>query len=530
MAEKAQVTLDLKIEAANSANTVKDIKQNLKGLKDELAKVPAGSEAFKKLTKAINDTEGKLGDLNDQFSTLTGSGVERASRGFGLLREGMANLDFEKVKIGLNGLRTALAATGIMLLVQGVTYLIQNFDELKNSTGIVGKVMQGLGAIIDGITNYVYQFTDAIGLTNSELDKMGEAFTDAFTKSKDALETQNSEYDRQMRILKANGKDTIELERKKQEGIIATNKLLVEQMIAYVKAGGKMTDEQKKQVTEAINAIKDARVTEYENQKAHDNKLIEQNKKTQEQILKDRIEAAQRLMAEQEQWALQDAELAKYTSEQKVQTTQQESDLQGIIFAQRIQKQKEAEAQAYADKVYYTNLSVEWTRQSMAIAADLTSFFYAHQLNQAKGNAARELEIKKKAFRAEQAFKVANIVIDTTLGMIKAISQNPPPSPVGIISAAMVGLAGTLATVKVLATKFNENGASGGALTAPSMGGATPQPINQVGNTSTLLVQADQRQANPTGPMQPVKAYVVETEAKDVMKRVSRIEEKSKIN
>mgnify|MGYP003331713114 CR=1 FL=1 len=64
--------------------------------------------------KAINETEGKLMDVNESFKTLTGSGVERTESSLSLLKEGFAGFSDNS---GMDSLRTlagdATAATAI---------------------------------------------------------------------------------------------------------------------------------------------------------------------------------------------------------------------------------------------------------------------------------------------------------------------------------------------------------------------------------------------------------------------------------
>ena len=112
---KKEIALEIKIEAAQSAKTLGEMKKSLKELVAEQQNVARGSKDWDRLSKAINDAEGRIGDLQDSFSTLKGSGIERATSSLSLLREGITNLDFEKVKIGLGGVKAALAATGISI-------------------------------------------------------------------------------------------------------------------------------------------------------------------------------------------------------------------------------------------------------------------------------------------------------------------------------------------------------------------------------------------------------------------------------
>jgi len=259
---KKEIALEIKIEAANSAKTLGEMKSSLKALVAEQQNVARGTKDWDRLSKAINDAEGKIGDLTDSFSTLKGSGIERASSSLSLLREGITNLDFEKVKIGLGGVKAALAATGIMLFVQGITALIQNFDELKESGGVIGTVFTKIGEGIDWVLEKLEVFGDWIGLIDKELNDMSEAIDTNAEKNKEALDATTAAYDRQIKVAQSAGKSTVELEKAKQQAIIDTNLAVVKQIEAFVRAGGELDEQKKKLLTASLESIRNAKTEE----------------------------------------------------------------------------------------------------------------------------------------------------------------------------------------------------------------------------------------------------------------------------
>lgn len=143
-------TVDLLINTFNSETKLSGMTKTLREMKTALGNVD-GKE-FNKLANAINEAEGKIGDLNDSFNTLRGSGVERTNTSLNLMKEGLLNLDFDKVKIGANGLTAALGAGGLLGILGSV---VLSFVDL-NKVGEVAK-------------KTFIQFTDAIGLTNNKL-------------------------------------------------------------------------------------------------------------------------------------------------------------------------------------------------------------------------------------------------------------------------------------------------------------------------------------------------------------------------
>lgn len=130
------IELNAKIDTANSAQSLGELKKSLKELISLQGQVGAGTEDFKKLQKAINDTEGKLGDLNDSFNTLKGSGVERLNGSLGLLKEGFLSVDPGKIGIAFKGLGAAMSAIPIFLLIEGLKYLYDNFEKITKLFGI----------------------------------------------------------------------------------------------------------------------------------------------------------------------------------------------------------------------------------------------------------------------------------------------------------------------------------------------------------------------------------------------------------
>lgn len=274
-----EVAIDIKINAEGSANTIKGLKSELKDLKNQLANVDAGSAEFKKLTKSINDTEGKLGDLNDSFNTLTGSGVERTTKSFNLLKEGFLSFDAGKIGAAFKGLGTAMKAVPIFLLVEGFTYLITNFKELSEGTGLLAKALKPISELIGWIADGFYSLTDAIGLTNSAIDEMGEATVKNAQASTEALTQQTAEFDRQMKVATAAGQSTIDIEIAKQQAIIETNKKIVEQELALIRSSKTVTKERLDLVNASLTSIKNAaaeiKVIELNDKKEKENKYKE---------------------------------------------------------------------------------------------------------------------------------------------------------------------------------------------------------------------------------------------------------------
>lgn len=137
-----EVEITTAIDTAQSQQGLKGLQKGLKELISLQQKVGKDSVNFTKLQSAINNTEGKIGDLKDSFQTLRGSGIERVNSSLGLFREGLLNADTEKLKIGLQGLGAAMKAIPIFLLLEGARLLFENFDKVRES---VNGLINGFG-------------------------------------------------------------------------------------------------------------------------------------------------------------------------------------------------------------------------------------------------------------------------------------------------------------------------------------------------------------------------------------------------
>lgn len=131
----------------------KDLKKATKDLRDEQlvmsAKFGDTSVEATNAAKKIAELKDKVDDLNDSSKSLKGTGFEMLKQGFGQVREGLMNLDFDKVKTGLTamssgfvsmgkaamtslqGIKGAIAATGIGLLVIALGTIYAYWDDIK---------------------------------------------------------------------------------------------------------------------------------------------------------------------------------------------------------------------------------------------------------------------------------------------------------------------------------------------------------------------------------------------------------------
>ena len=150
--EKIGIEVEVK-GAEKSISSFKDLKTAIKAAKDEqiamTEKFGSTSTEAINATKKLSELKDKVDDLNDSSKSLKGTGFEMLKQGFGQVREGLMNLDFDKVKTGLTamssgfvsmgkaamsslqGIKGAIAATGIGLLVIALGTIYAYWDDIK---------------------------------------------------------------------------------------------------------------------------------------------------------------------------------------------------------------------------------------------------------------------------------------------------------------------------------------------------------------------------------------------------------------
>ena len=67
----ATIALDVKINALESAKTLKELKTGMKDLNNELAGLEQGSEEFNRVASAVGNAKDKLASMNDELVQTT---------------------------------------------------------------------------------------------------------------------------------------------------------------------------------------------------------------------------------------------------------------------------------------------------------------------------------------------------------------------------------------------------------------------------------------------------------------------------
>jgi hypothetical protein len=219
--EKIGIEVEVK-GAEKSISSFKDLKTAIKAAKDEQIlmseKFGSTSKEATEAAKKVSALKDKVDDLNDSSKTLKGTGFEMLKGGFAQIREGLMNLDFDKVKTGLISMTAGFQSMGKSAL-----------ESLKTIRGAL--IATGIGALVVAL-GVIYAYWDNIkgvvdGLT-PELKKQNDLANENLKTQQDKLNAISG----QENILKLQGKtekEILQLKMKQTDEAIAASDIAIAQ-------------------------------------------------------------------------------------------------------------------------------------------------------------------------------------------------------------------------------------------------------------------------------------------------------------
>jgi hypothetical protein len=195
MADKS-VSIDLIIKSSEAASSLKEVKQSLKDIKDEMIKAGEGTPAFNKLAAAAGQLKDKVDDSNEAikamnpnkfqavatFAAAAAGGISAVTGAMGLfgeqseevtktlakvqsamaLSQGLASLS--ELPKAWNNLKAAMASTEIVQKLVTIGTRLWNAALLANPIGLI---IAGVAALAAG----VYLLVKAFNSSNEEQER-----------------------------------------------------------------------------------------------------------------------------------------------------------------------------------------------------------------------------------------------------------------------------------------------------------------------------------------------------------------------
>lgn len=536
LANKFGATSEQAIKAAKKAAELKDAIGDAKALTDAFnpdAKFNALSSSIGGVLNGFQAYQGALGlvgveskEVEKQLLAVQSAmALSQGLQGLGEARDSFKQLG-AVVKNVFTGIKGAIGATGIGLLVIAVGALVSNWQEL---TKWVEKSFPAFSKIGDFFSNFRQV---ASGTINSVIagfkgvaQVLGDIFRGDFSKAlKDAKnvgsqmsEAYNKgfeEKDRELKTERYIKQKTFELALEKAKGndILDEQLKLQRKQLTLLEKGSEDYNAKLIEIEETKTSIREREQAkqdkiEEEAKKRREKRLEEQSKRDKEleenynKFLKDkedRFNAERKL--EEEQAKLKEAQIQK-----EKEDAQMLSDFQISVWEFEAKRQQEIDEKAAADKKIIEDQKVQAVQSTLSTIGNLAELF-----------AGKSRKQQEQAFKIQKAANIANATIDTyksATGAYSSLASIPVVGPaLGIAAAGAALTAGLLNVKKIASTKFESGGTPGGGgsntsnnVNAPQQAGNVITPnFNIVGNNSTnQLAQLQQA---------PIQAYVVSGE------------------
>ena len=566
------IALRVVIDAANSAQTLGEVKQSIKDITNELNKVPVGSQAFKDLTVALGKSKGAMTDLREQvkrldpdkqFSAIAGVGSKIAS-GFAAAQGAVALFGGESEDL-MKVLVRVQAATALASGLQGLSGMAKAMEAARVAMIAFSTSAGGIVTIAVAIVAAFIGIAQSIKDSNSETAKMEVAIKNL----NKVYEEQKFQLEENIRLLEAQkGKEEEAIKAKRDLIVVGIKEAELSLFLAQAKRKQAIEEENyldiimgwfnpaaaavrravrikeaedeiaesKKKLAALTTDLKISFIDEKELVKEKNDKArkeadkenaekIKKREKFNEQRLADEIAAQADMAKLAEEWAEQNEKDTEKTIEDAWKE-QEELERIALIDLEKKKKWKQEEAEL---EVAVQDKKLELTVATFSAIGDLALAF-----------AGKSEASAKRAFEINKAASLAQAIISTYQGanaIFTAAALNPasvlfPAQP--FISAGLAIIAGLANVARIAKTQFTSKSAEGGGGGSPSPGGGSAPSIespqaNQFAATSTQVKQTEQGGFAGFGDSdrntQPLRAYVVETEVTSSQNRIRNIEE-----
>jgi hypothetical protein len=569
---KKELAFEASVDIGNGAKSIKALKNDYKEAQQELNGLTVGTKEYVKQLEKLGGIKDNIGDLNAEIAAFNPEGkVQAFGNVIGGLASGFQAAQGAAALFGAEGeelqktLLKVQAASAFADGIKGIAGLKDQFVvlgnviknnpltlipviliaigtalfALKDKIGIVGDAFDAIGDAISYVTDKIKEFTDWIGLSTFAVEEQSEKVINAAKAQQEAL---SQRYDDEIALAKAAGKNTEELEKKKQVAILESAKTQIEALKSVAAANGEWTEEQIEQLKTLGKSIHDAsmaiKVSNEEARAEELGKVVEFNKKkeAEEEAHQKHLDDIRRTWNESYEAAREKAYFDKVEKDRQQELADQTITNDTLFEGEQ---EQQANYDAYFKDLHILTeqeryaFSMEIAQASANSMQALSDAVFAIKLGNLEKGSKAELETAKKQFKINKALAITQTVISTIMGITNALSaQSVVPEPFGTIlkvaNAVAVGIAGTANTAKIASQQFNSGG--GGGVTAANISSAGGGVNIAPPSTGSTLLNSDgtiKKQGTNAQPM--VKAYVTETDISSTQKRVNSIEEKSQI-
>lgn len=574
--------LDKGVEPATDG--FKKLKNELKEAKNAQAQAAEafgeGSKEYKAAAQQVANLQDKIEDLKDSSVSLKGTGVERLNTSVGLLKEGFANFDTDKLKVGFNAIGSAMKAIPIFLIIEGLRLLWENFDKVSEFAKKFFNLQSDGEKQIIKLNKQLKEQEEATKALSGSIEREIKLLEAQGASTEKIIEAKKRLALEQLKELDLQGKQAVAKIRE-----IASNDDATESVYKYAAALARaqgntqaaeiwerkyaeakrerMSEEVKNanEINEKIKNIENSIQVEKlkfekEQSDARKKSSEEKAKLLQEDI--DAENAARKKSNEESAKLLQEAiddenalkvdkdrvnnllinENLKTNLEERnaIELQGEQNILNGKIEAEEAYQQVLREKRRAFRDAQLEEFGIENSARLKIVetysnaAQGLSDFVYQTQLNNVKKGSEEEDKIKRKQFETNKKIQIAQAFISGSQGLLNAITQHsgvpiPFDIPLRIAKSAAV-VTTTAATIAKINSQ--QYGGGGGQLSGntgtPAVSGNAPQfnsiapNINPSANQPLTRLDENGRPINVNTSVK-VEAEVTESKMTDKQKQ-----------
>lgn len=577
MAKKEEIVFEASVDATGKgAKSLASLKAEFKALQKQLEETKEGTKEYSQTLQKLGAVKDDIGDLRDTISALNPEGkigafsnvAQKLAGGFQAASGaaalfGKSGEDVQKVLLkvqaatafadglksltgltdGFKILGQVIKANPILLIASVLISIGVAAYALKDKIAFLGKAFELAGQAISYVVQLGKDFLDQTGLTSFAMDDLADKM-DKYSKA--ALEGANARqvaYKREIELLKAQGKETYELERQALKARLLADGSRMDSLAKQRAIGKKFSEDEQNEYDELVQKVLETNNQILVLDASH---KLELQKRRDEEITKQIAERKKREEREKEANEKEAARLKKLLDdrrelEDKIAKEKEEKDEEERKKQEKIDTdmtnalKHRLEVEAQYEKIYADEsrkleeekqkAKLQIQDQSLLAAKNLSDLYFTSQLKGVQKGSEEELKIRKKQFEVDKAFSIARATIDGIRAVQTSLAS--APAPFGVALAAINATIAAANVAKIAATQFD----AGGGSSAPSVGGG-----NSVGgSTAPVQTNAPNYQSvtnlSSTGQVQSnqmvVKAEVVETETTQKQKRVLRLKKQA---
>ena len=528
----AELNLDIVIENAQAAQSVGEIRKQLKELKNAMLQVGADSAEFNKLAMAAGDLKERMNEANDAVRSFNpdaldavGNFAQKAAAGVSLVTGAMGLFGDQSKETE----KALLKVQSAMALTQGLQGLKQSREALENLFNVITKnPIQTLVIAMSALGAMIYKVYKAQQDANSELAKA----TREYEKQKEITAELVREKQQEIELLEAQGASTAQ--------VIEAKRALIAAQIAEAEAAIKV-NELKVQEVQNNESLWESllRVADVVNGTNQAEAAIAINKKERaeeaQQQIKEQKAALDDLKHQLDVLAIEEkkaAEESKNTNANANADKAQKRTEDRMSHAEYVRLKHEKEEEAHiAQLKREKEAAEERERRRIEDLQNHRAYLEAKRKKEYDTYVARQKELKKeredrealnkatidataqlfgslaqlskKNAKLQKAFAIGEATVNTYKGVTVALASAPPPA--NFILAAANLAAGLAAIRNIIGTSEDGSGSGGGGSFSGGVGSlevSTQPNINTSAQPSTLLNEQGQiiNQQNQTQP------------------------------